>query len=306
MGILFDPTGAIVVGTDLSQRAGRAVEWASARAAATGRTLQVVLALPEVPIPARSHLLASMQEQDWPGHIEELAEAKLHEVNNHVLRAHPLLTVETHLVRGAPSYALAQASKTAELVVIGARGAYAPFKVRALGGTADAVVQHAHGPVAVVTDLAEGVDGGPVVVGVDDSAEAQAALRWAAAEAAARGVRLHAVHALDLTPWLSAPLGGGAIDPVPLAEGIRDATERQVDPYRAQYPDLQIDVEVPTGLPEKALLHASEGASLLVVGSRGRGGFAGLLLGSTSKAVLRDAHCPVVILRGDDRRVTPA
>lgn len=306
MAIPFDPTGAIVVGTDLSQRAGRAVEWASARAAETGHTLQVVLAIPEVPIPPRSHLFAAMQESDWPGHIEELAEAKLHEVTNHVKRAHPKLAMETFLVRGVPSYTLAQASKTAELVVIGARGAYAPFKVRALGGTADAVVQHAHGPVAVVTDLAEGVESGPIVVGVDDSAEAQAALRWAAAEAATRGVRLHAVHALDLTPWLSAPLGGGAIDPVPLAEGIKDATERQVAPYREQYPELQIDVEVPTGLPEKALLHASEGASLLVVGSRGRGGFTGLLLGSTSKAVLRDAHCPVVILRGDERSVPPA
>lgn len=305
MSIPFDATGAIVVGTDLSQRAGRAVDWASARAAVTGRTLQIVLAIPEVPIPSRSHLIVAMQEQDWPGHIEELAEAKLSEVRAHVGEQHPEVAVETYLVRGIPSYTLAQASKTADLVVIGARGAYAPFKVRALGGTADAVVQHARGPVAVVTDLAEGVETGPVVVGVDESSEAQAALRWAAAEAATRGVRLHAVHALDLTPWLSAPLGGGAIDPVPLAEGVREATERQVEPYRRQYPDLQIDVDVPTGLPEKALLGASEGAGLLVVGSRGRGGFTGLLLGSTSKAVLRDAHCPVVVLRSDDRRVAP-
>ena len=68
MAIPFDPTGAIVVGTDLSQRAGRAVEWASARAAETGHPLQVVLAIPEVPIPPRSHLFAAMQANDGQAH----------------------------------------------------------------------------------------------------------------------------------------------------------------------------------------------------------------------------------------------
>ncbi|WP_342373348.1 universal stress protein [Propioniciclava soli] len=306
MSISFDATGALVVGTDLSRRAEQAVDWAAERAAERGSRLLIVLALPEVPIPPRSRLFDAMATPDWPEHLHRAAAERLDALRERVSGHHPEVSLETHLHEGLASYALAQASKTAELVVVGARGEHAPATVRVLGGTADAVVAHARGPVAVITDLADDTPDGPVVVGLDDSAEAEAALRLAVAEALQRRVELVAVHAFDLTPWLPGPLGAGAFDPVPLESALRDAMEAKLAPHRTAQPGLVARVEVEAGQPAHLLAEASKQASLLVVGSRGRGGFAGLLLGSTSKAVLRAARCPVIVTRADDRRVAAA
>lgn len=302
--LTFDPTGKIVVGTDLSKRAGAAVDWAAERAAARGWPLVIVAAVPEVPIPKRSRLFDAMATGDWPGHLHDAARHRLTELRARVQATHPEVEVEMHVEEGLPSWVLAQASRTARVVVVGARGEHAPARVRALGGTADAVVAHAHGPVAVVTDLAHAVPGGPVVVGVDDSPESHAALRLAGSEAAARGVPLVAVHAWDLTPWMLGPMGGpGLIDPIPQQKALIDMVEEFLAPIRAEHPGLEARAQVVEGRPSSALVKASETAGLVVVGARGLGGFTGLLLGSTSKEVLRDAHCPVIVTRADDRTI---
>ncbi|NLE17764.1 MAG: universal stress protein, partial [Propioniciclava sp.] len=198
------------------------------------------------------------------------------------------------------SYVLAQASKKALLVVVGARGANAPAKVRALGGTADAVVAHAHGPVAVITDHGSPTPDGPVVVGVDDSPESDAALALAADEAAARGVPLRAIHAWDVAPWMMGPMGVTAMQSLPPVSRLKERIEEIVAPVVADHPGLEYTVEVVEARPSAALAEASVGASELVVGSRGLGGFTGLLLGSTSKEVLRDADCPVIVTRAKE------
>lgn len=302
--ITFDATGKIVVGTDLSRRAGAAVDWAAELAASRGWPLLIVAAVPEVPIPKRSRLFDAMATGDWPGHLHDSARHRLNELRARVLATHPEVQVETHVEEGMPSWVLAQASKTAKVVVVGARGEHAPATVRALGGTADAVVAHAHGPVAVVTDLAHAVPGGPVVVGVDDSPEGHAALNLAGREAAARAVPLVAIHAWDLSPWMIGPMGGaGMVDPIPQQEALTAMVEEFLAPLRAEHPDLQTRAEVVEGRPSSALIKASQTAGLLVVGARGLGGFTGLLLGSTSKEVLRDAHCPVIVTRAEDRSI---
>lgn len=306
MSIPFDPTGAVVVGTDLSHRAEQAVDWAANRAATHDAKLIIVLALPEVPLPTRGRLFDVMATGDWPEHLHKAAQDRLDALRQRVAAAHPDVQVATHVFEGVASYVLAQSSKRADLVVVGARGQSAPAKVRVLGGTADAVVAHARGPVAVVTDLAEDAPDGPVVVGVDDSAEAEAALRLAVSEAVQRSLPLVVIHAWDMTPWLTGPLGAAAFDPVPMADSLREAAEARLAPYRAQYPGLEARVQVESGQPSAVIVDASQGASLVVIGSRGRGGFTGLLLGSTSKAVLRGALCPVIVTRADDRRVSPA
>lgn len=304
MSITFDATGKIVVGTDMSGRATEAVEWAAKRAAIRGVPLVIVLALPEVPIPKRSRLFDAMVTGDYRGYLEENAQHKLSELRDAMVEKHPDLVVETVTEAGLASYVLAQASKTADMVVVGARGAHAPLKVRALGGTADAVVAHAHGPVAVITDHGAPTPEGPVVVGVDDSPESDAALALAADEAAYRGVELRALHGWDVAPWMMGPMGVTAMQTTPPIDRLKERIEEIVKPFADAHPDLKWSVEVVEGRPSAALAEASTGASGLVVGSRGLGGFTGLLLGSTSKEVLRDADCPVIVTRADDRRVT--
>ena len=301
MTISFDATDAIVAGTDMSDRAQNAVEWAADRADDLGRKLMIVLALPEVPIPPRSRLFDAMRTGDYPEHLRKLADERLGLLRDRVHSKHPDLEVEVVIDEGLASYVLAQASKVAELVVVGARGANAPMKVRALGGTADAVVAYGRGPIAVVTDHDVVTPGGPVVVGVDDSPEAEAALKIAVAEAVRLAVPVRAVHAWDLTPWMVGPMGVSTLMAIPDTDKLVARIDDMVEPYRREHPGLVIQVDVVEARPSAALVAAGEGASLLVVGSRGLGGFTGLLLGSTSKEVLRDAACPVIVTRSADR-----
>ena len=292
----IETTGRVVVGTDLSPRAAKAIEWAADHAAQRGETLLILLVLPQVPIPRRSHLFEAIASGDFPADLRRRGDARLAELTAGLAVTHPDLVVETAIVDGRPSEVLAQASRDAEMVVVGARGHHTPVSVRVLGGTADAVTAHAHGPIAVVTDLSEPVAGGPVVVGVDDSAESRAAIAYAADVARETGVGLLAIHAWDIGPMISGP------EPWPLhIEDTMPTMETFAHDVLTEVlgedPGVRIKIEAPPQRASRALVDASARASLLVVGSRGRGGFAGVMLGSTSREVLRDAHCPVVVIR---------
>lgn len=298
MSISFDATGKIVVGTDLSGRAAVAVEWAAERALSRGHGLVIVTALPAVPIPERSRMYGAMAAGDWPAKLHDEARHHLRKTREAIKAEFPGLDVEARIEDAMGSYMLAQASKTAALVVIGARGQNAPLRARALGGTALSVIAHAHGPVAVIHDQATGVPDGPVVVGVDDGPQAVGAFRYAASEALARGVRLRAVHAVDLATW-TLGLDRGAIDFSEVIASIETHMRALVGGYAADFGDLEVEVEVLPDRPASALIRASEAASVVVVGARGLGGFTGLLLGSTSRAVVRESLAPVIVVRGE-------
>ncbi len=292
----IETAGRVVVGTDLSKRAGKAMVWAADHAAQRGEPLLILLVLPQVPIPRRSHLFEAMASGDYPAHLRERGEERLADEKARLAATHPDLVVETAIVDGRPAEVLANASVDAEIVVVGARGHHAPISVRVLGGTADAVTSHAHGPIAVVTDLSEPVADGPVVVGVDDSAESRAAIAYAADVARETGVGLLAIHAWDIGPMIAGP------EAWPLhVEEVMPTLEQfahdVVTEVLGENPDVPVTIEAPPERASRALVEASAKASMLVVGSRGRGGFAGVLLGSTSREVLRDAHCPVVVVR---------
>jgi nucleotide-binding universal stress UspA family protein len=134
----------------------------------------------------------------------------------------------------------------------------------------------------------------PVIVGVDDPQGSTAAVDWAADEAQLRGLRLHLVHGW---PW------HGRAGPVTLADRlVRDANEEALralaDEVAAQRPGLETSsglVDVPAA---EALVHLSGEAAVLALGSRGTGGFPGLLVGSTSLRVAAGAACPVVVVPG--------
>jgi nucleotide-binding universal stress UspA family protein len=141
------------------------------------------------------------------------------------------------------------------------------------------------------------------VVGVDGSPGGDKALRWAVAEAELRGAMLHIVVGAWYTPiWsTNAPLPA-----VELTESATSILTEAVGVARAQWPNVVIREDILVEPPAKALIDASKDASVLVVGSRGRGGFAGLLLGSVSQQCIVHAACPVVVVPASQDERPPA
>jgi nucleotide-binding universal stress UspA family protein len=134
-----------------------------------------------------------------------------------------------------------------------------------------------------------------IVVGVDGSESAKAALRFALEEAQIRSLDVRAVAA-----WhIPAPAYGGAFDPGladELEEAARATLERVLTEAGAEAAGVHVELVVREGAPARVLLDAADDANLLVVGSRGLGGFRGLLLGSVSQQCSQHAPCPVVIV----------
>ena len=153
-----------------------------------------------------------------------------------------------------------------------------------------------------------------IVVGVDGSPGSDAALRWALDEARLRGSKLQVVHAYEPPSAFitEAGLGVGGVPSPPVsadAEGrlreaaeaaARDVIEQALQRAAGETAPTEIEVTPAQGSAARTLLEAAEGAELLVVGSRGRGGFLGLLLGSVSQQCAQHPPCPVVILPSDE------
>jgi nucleotide-binding universal stress UspA family protein len=137
-----------------------------------------------------------------------------------------------------------------------------------------------------------------IVVGVDGSAESQAALRWAVDEARLRGAEVEAVHAVDFVPMGGYPYGTGVVDPAIFERAGRNLLDHAVDAVDACGLAQPIRRTLMTAGPAGAILERAQDADLVVVGSRGRGGFRGLLLGSVAHQVVQHAPCPVVVLPG--------
>jgi nucleotide-binding universal stress UspA family protein len=141
----------------------------------------------------------------------------------------------------------------------------------------------------------------PVVVGVDGSPGSQAAVGYAYAEADTRNVPL-VVQNVWWTPsydGLTPPPDAWQVDPAALEEEAGRIVAEAVAGWAEKYPDVPVDTRLTHGADAEAeLIESSAHASLVVVGSRGRGGFTGLLLGSVSQALVHHAECPVAIIRG--------
>ncbi|GLY26442.1 universal stress protein [Micromonospora sp. NBRC 101691] len=202
----------------------------------------------------------------------------------------PELTVEVRQVAGGPGATLVEESRRAELVVVGSRG-LGGFAGLLLGSVSAQVAGHAHGPVLVVrpADRQVATDG-PVLVGLDGSELAELAVGQAAEEAARQGVPLVLAHVV-------AP-DGRPEDSAGDEQGADRLLATAVATVRQRHPDLAVAERVLRAAePASALVEASADAALVVVGSRGRGGFAGLLLGSVSQALVQHARCPVLVAR---------
>lgn len=135
-----------------------------------------------------------------------------------------------------------------------------------------------------------------IVVGTDGSEHATEALSWALQEARLRQLPVTVVHAWDYNYYPA----GVFVQAGTLEEESQKMLDDAVEPFRQDYSDLTINTQlVKTASGAAALAEASKDAEMVVVGSRGRGGFVGMLLGSVSNAIVHRAHCPVVVVRGE-------
>ncbi len=187
---------------------------------------------------------------------------------------------------------LAEASRSALMLVVGNRGT-GGHKRLPLGSVAAGLLHHAHSPVVVIhqDDVADPT--APVVLGVDGSPSSEAATRVAFEEAALRGVDLVALHA-----WSdigAVPLF--ALDWRVYEEEAQETLAERLAGWQEQYPGVRVQRRLVRDRPAHWLIEASQNAQLVVVGSRGRGGFAGLLLGSVASTVAQLSHAPVVVVR---------
>lgn len=138
-----------------------------------------------------------------------------------------------------------------------------------------------------------------IVVGIDGSDHSKRALEWALAEARLRAAPLSVVYAWMLPVYATgygfAP--GALIDPVAMADAAKDQLDATIDEVIGDAKDVAVERKAVEGMAAQVLVDEAAGADLLVVGSRGHGGFAGLLLGSVSQQCAHHASCPVVIIR---------
>ncbi|WP_410622875.1 universal stress protein [Amycolatopsis sp. cmx-8-4] len=210
------------------------------------------------------------------------------------------LVITTELPNAPPVPMLIDESRHTRMLVVGRSGS-GGFAGMLVGATAATVASHAHSPVALVRgreDTSMVPDSGPVVVGVDASANSEPALGVAFEEASLRGVPLVAVHAWDDVTYEDTHGTARILTQAgTLEEGERRLLAERLAGWHEKYPDVTIRPRLVHDRPRHVLLEESETAQLVVVGSHGRGGFTGMLLGSTSQALIQHAQCPVLVVR---------
>jgi nucleotide-binding universal stress UspA family protein len=288
----------IVVGFDGSSGSEGALDWAANTARRQGRPLTVLHVSDLAAAPARTAFLPDVLS-------ESLAEAANATLKVGVQRAAVVLDrsdITGTAVIGSPAAELVAASQGAALVVTGCR-ARGRLASGLLGSVSYAVTAHAKCPAVVVRghETAYPDAAHEVVVGVDDSDASQRALDVAADIAAETGATLHIVRVEPLhspDSWASVETRHAGSEHTHALRAEAEATlERAEKQTRGSHPDLTIETEVLYGDAGHALAPLGDRAGLLVVGSRGRGGFSGLLLGSVSHAVIHEANCPVMVIR---------
>ncbi|WP_284740536.1 universal stress protein [Amycolatopsis sp. RTGN1] len=210
------------------------------------------------------------------------------------------LVITTELPTEPPVPLLIDESRHARMLVVGRTGT-GGFAEMLVGGTAASVASHAHCPVAIVRgrhDTTVIPDEGPVVVGIDGSPNSEQAIAVAFEEASLRGAPLVAVHAWnDVTYEDTRATARILTQPEALEEDEERLLGQRLAGWQEKCPDVEVRRRLVRDRPRHALIEESETARLVVVGSRGRGGFTGMLLGSTSQALVQHARCPVLVVR---------
>lgn len=286
----------VLVCVDGSTASDAAVAWATREATMRGLPIMLMHAVPPVVVgwPV-GRLYGDMP--DWQRDDAQQVIDQARKTLSAALGGAKPPEIRTDVIYSNAVSALIEASKDAWMIVAGSQGLGAMGRLL-LGSVTTGLVHHAHCPVAVIhpenADETAALDtSAPVLLGIDGSPASEAATALAFDEASRRGVELRALHVwsdVAVFPilgmdWHDREREGQEI----LAERLACWQER--------YPDVRVERLLFCDKPSRWLLKESEHAQLVVVGSHGRGGFPGMLLGSVSSAVAQAARVPVLVVR---------
>lgn len=289
----------VIVGVDGSPSSMAAVEWAARDAEMRNVALKVVHVVAPIvtgaqgwsglPIPAD---YAQLQEEQAAQAIEQAHLTAVTAAPSHADR------ISSEILHEPTVPAMLELSKHAEMVVVGRRG-HGGVEQVLLGSVSTGVAHHAHCPVAVIhheEPVMTSSPDAPVVVGIDGSPTSELATGIAFDETSRRGVDLVALHAWsDMNSFGIARIGWAPIEWRNIKDQEEEVLAERLCGWTDRYPDVVVHKDVVCDQPGLQLLKQAEKSQLVVVGSHGRGGFAGMLLGSVSTAVLNAARIPLII-----------
>lgn len=290
----------VVVAVDGSEASLNAVRWAANTATKRGIPLRIASSYT---MPQFLYAEGMVPPKELYDDLQNETLEKIEEARSIAHESFPDLKIGHTVAEGSPIDMLLEMSHDVTMIVMGSRG-MGGLSGMVMGSVSASVVSHAACPVVVVRDdnaVNEANKYGPVVVGVDGSEVSQKATEYAFEEANARSSELVAVHTwMDMQ--VQASLAGLSAAQAEWADVEKEQGEllaERLSSFQEKYPDVPVKKVIARDRPVRALSDNSEGAQLLVVGSHGRGGFKGMLLGSTSRALLQSAPCPMMVVRPD-------
>ena len=281
----------IVVAVDGSPQSTVAASWAARDAVLRNVPLTVVhaVATPTTtwpPVPYPDSLVTALEDEGKKTvmHAVKIAEE--------AMQGDRKVSIKRELVYSTPALALINMSDDAELIVMGTAGRGLLAR-GVLGSVSSTVVRHANCPVAVIHDEDLPDPQAPVLVGIDGSPVSESATDIAFDEASRRGVDLVALHA-----WSDIAVSDFHEHDWSALEGeAQRSLAESLAGWQERYPDVTVHREVVRDHPARQIAERSESAQLVVVGSHGRGGLTGVLLGSVSNTVLHSVRIPVIVAR---------
>lgn len=282
----------ILVGVDGSEFSDAAVRWA-AREAALRHVPLKLLAVAERQGPHVTYDSETMQRSRKAQHDEgDRVLAAARTIAEEVLRDACVDGLSSEFLFAHPLATLIDASKEVRMLVVGCRGRNALDRLT-LGSVSSGLVRQAHCPVAVIhKEHAEQDAHAPILVGIDGSPASEAATAIAFDEASNRRAPLIALHA-----WADALTSGTHLNPTIDEQIGGEVLSERMAGWRERYPDVGVTPVLTHQEAGRWLVNHSDTAQLIVVGSHGRGGFAGMMLGSVSATVVHAAEVPVIVAR---------
>lgn len=286
----------VVVAVDGGEPSNNAVRWAANTANKRGIPLRLASSYT---MPQFLYAEGMVPPQELYDDLQNECLRKIDAAREIAHEVAPDIQIGHTVVEGSPIDMLLDLSTTSTMIVMGSRG-LGGLSGMVLGSVSAAVVSHASCPVVVVREdnaVTEETKYGPVVVGVDGSDVSTKATQVAFEEANARGAELYAVHTYMDN---SSPAAGAIVSEDQLQQVDTQRAEKldqALAPFAQKFPDVTVKKIITRDRPVRALVEQAQNAQLLITGSHGRGGFKGMLLGSTSRALLQAAPCPMMVVR---------
>ncbi len=289
----LSPKYGILVGADGSPESEAAIRWATHEAVMRDQPLTLLHAIPPVVVSWPVAYLESSFAESQETHARDVIEKAQKTVHASTGEAQPP-AVRTEVRHIDAASALVTASHDAYMTVVGSRG-LGTIGRAVLGSVSGGLVHHGHGPIAIIdADQSHSPDAAsPVLVGVDGSRASEDATALAFDEASRRGVDLVALHAwsdVGVFPVLG-------MDWHQYEDQGHEVLAERLAGWQDQYPDVHVRRRIVCDQPSRWLIEESQTAQLVVVGSHGRGGFTGMLLGSVSSKVAQASKAPVIVVR---------